>query len=513
MKERAVDLERAVVAHQQAAEVPQPADGAFNDPAFSVSAQRPAILRGRTYPILLVRADQFNATPSQAIPQWIAVVSFVGNHAHRLLAWSARSMLAAYADRCERRFRQPDFRRGCRVKLVSQRNTLAVDHHHPLRALAPLGFPDSCAPFFAGAKLPSKNDSLQSSSSRSFNSLKKARQMFSQTPCSSQSRSRRQHVEGCGYFSGRSCQRAPLRRIHKIPSNTRRLSIHGRPPLRCLGGLGSKGAILFHCASVSNGRDRAIDPPSALLTLLIAHFKNPNHPQFNALYPVVQQLLVKHLDKKKIIICGDSWGSILGIHMAHARPDLFYAYVGNAQLVNTRKNDLASYTRVLELARASGDQQAINALTTIGPPPWNSLFKSWPVFRKWRRAYQAKRVTAPPAPETLSPAYASPEEQAQYAAADDFCFEHFWGLTMSGPLETVDLPAMGTDFAIPIFILQGQEDLTALPELAKAYFDSIKAPRKEFYLVPGTGHGLSATELDLTRKVLLEQVRPLAISQ
>src|SRR5271157_1520029 len=291
MKERAVDLERAVVAHHQAAEVPQPADGAFNDPAFSVSAQRPAILRGRTYPILLVRADQFNATPSQAIPQWIAVVSFVGNHAHRLLAWSARSMLAAYADRCERRFRQPDFRRGCRVKLVSKRNTLAVDHHHPLRALAPLGFPDSCAPFFAGAKLPSKNDSLQSSSSRSFNSLKKARQMFSQTPCSSQSRSRRQHVEGCGYFSGRSCQRAPLRRIHKIPSNTRRLSIHGRPPWRCLGGLGSKGAILFHCASVSNGRDRAIDPPSALLTLLIAHFKNPNHPQFNALYPVVQQLL------------------------------------------------------------------------------------------------------------------------------------------------------------------------------------------------------------------------------
>jgi hypothetical protein len=39
---------------------------------------------------------------------------------------------------------------------------------------------------------------------------------------------------------------------------------------------------------------------------------------------------------------------------------------------------------------------------------------------------------------------------------------------MSGPLEQVDLPALGTDFAIPIFILQGQKDLTALPELPKA---------------------------------------------
>jgi pimeloyl-ACP methyl ester carboxylesterase len=222
----------------------------------------------------------------------------------------------------------------------------------------------------------------------------------------------------------------------------------------------------------------------------------------------VAEFLTKHLHKKKIILYGGSWGSILGIYMAHARPDLFYAYVGNAQLVNTRKEDSASYARVLELARAAGDQQAITALTAIGPPPWSSLFKSWPIFRKWKLAYQAKKVTAPPAPETISPEYASPEERAQDDAADDFCFEHFWGLTMSGPLELVDLPALGTDFAIPIYILQGQEDLTALPEMAKAYFDSIKAPRKQFYLVPGTGHESSATELDMTLKVLVEQVRP-----
>jgi len=226
----------------------------------------------------------------------------------------------------------------------------------------------------------------------------------------------------------------------------------------------------------------------------------------------VAQFLTKHLNKKKIIIVGGSWGSILGIYMAHTGPDLFYAYVGNAQLVNTRRGDSASYARVLEMARAAGDQPAVAALMTIGPPPWDSLRK-WPVFRKWKLAYQAKKVTAPPVPETISPEYASPEEQAQYAAADDFCFEHFWGLTMSGPLELVDLPSLGTDFAIPIYILQGQEDLTALPELAKAYFDSIKAPRKQFYLVSGTGHAPSATELDMTLKVLIEQVRPLSLDR
>ncbi len=226
----------------------------------------------------------------------------------------------------------------------------------------------------------------------------------------------------------------------------------------------------------------------------------------------VAEFLAKHLNKKKIIIVGGSWGSILGIYMAHARPDLFYAYVGWAQLVDWRKSLSASYARVFELARASGDQQAITALTTIGPPPWHSI-STWPVFRKWQRAYQKKRVTAPPAPETLSPAYASPEEQAQYEAADDFSFLHFVGLTLSGSLTDIDLPALGTGFTIPIFIVQGQEDLNALPELAKAYFDSIKAPRKQFYLVSGTGHEPSAAQLEVTLKVLVEQVRPLTLDR
>jgi hypothetical protein len=59
-----------------------------------------------------------------------------------------------------------------------------------------------------------------------------------------------------------------------------------------LGGLGSKGAIFFHCASISNGADRAIRPPSALLTLLISYFRQLNHSHLNGLYKVVQQLLM-----------------------------------------------------------------------------------------------------------------------------------------------------------------------------------------------------------------------------
>src|SRR5713101_4953430 len=293
MKEGAIDCERAIVTHHQATEVAEPGVSAFDDPTPLVTSQGATILRRRFLPVRAMRDNQFDASSCQPLTQRITVVGLVGDHPHGLLSRPTRTMTPTYADRRKRGFREPDFRRGCRVKVVSQRNTAAVDHHHPLRPLAPLGFSDSSAPFLAGAKLPSKNDSLQFNCWRSFNSLRNARQIFSQTPCSSQSRSRRQHVEGCGNFYGRSCQRTPLWRIHKTPSKTRRFAIHGRPPLRCLGGLGSKGAIFFHCASVSNGLDRAIGPPSALLTLLMHCFGKHNHHLFRPLYQVMQQLLGK----------------------------------------------------------------------------------------------------------------------------------------------------------------------------------------------------------------------------
>ncbi len=44
------------------------------------------------------------------------------------------------------------------------------------------------------------------------------------------------------------------------------------------------------------------------------------------------------------------------------------------------------------------------------------------------------------------------------------------------------------------------------PELAWAYFDTIKAPRKQFILVPG-GHAPPAALLDRLHKLILEETR------
>jgi len=288
MKESLVNPKRSIVADHPSAEVAEPGEGAFHGPAPPVSPERPAILRRGLPPILTVRSNQLDAAPRQLPAQRITVVTSVGNQALRLLPGSSGVMASSYPDRRERRLDEFDLRRGRRVKVVSQRKTRAVDHHHPLRALAPLGFADSAAPFFAGAKLPSRNASLQFNCWRWFNSARNARQISSQTSCSSQSRSRRQQVEGDGNSSGKSCQRAPLRSIHKMPSSTLRSFAGGRPPRGRGGRLGSKGRTFSHCASLSNRPYRAIGPPSGAVRLPDSPPQENNYRKFRPLYRVLK---------------------------------------------------------------------------------------------------------------------------------------------------------------------------------------------------------------------------------
>ena len=92
------------------------------------------------------------------------------------------------------------------------------------------------------------------------------------------------------------------------------------------------------------------------------------------------ELLRARLKKDRIIVLGHSWGSILGVHMALQRPDLFYAYVGTGQVARMTESQQISYAHLLEKARAANDKNAVRALEGIGPPPFDSIRKAAVVF-------------------------------------------------------------------------------------------------------------------------------------
>jgi pimeloyl-ACP methyl ester carboxylesterase len=222
------------------------------------------------------------------------------------------------------------------------------------------------------------------------------------------------------------------------------------------------------------------------------------------------QFLREHLHKDKIIIVGHSWGAILGIHMAKARPDLFYAYVGAGQIVNTRENEALNYARLLDKAKALGDSKAVAELQASGPPPY-PVMKALTTQRIWAQTYEHADFyeAAGQAASLYAPGYSLLD---LYHAIQSirFTLDTFIGPSMSGPLMKVDLNALGPDFAIPIFVFQGPDDYISSPELAKAYVDTLNAPQKEFVMLPAGGHFAVFTHPEAFLKEMNSRVRPLA---
>jgi len=238
-----------LVSDYDASKVANPTESSLNCISSLIAIPKAVILSVDIPVILSVRRKKIDAPFPESLTQGIAVVRLVSNHSFGPSPRSARPFLRDF-DLLECLFGEPDLCWRSRVGMASQRKTLAIDHHHALCSLSPLGFSDCWAPFFAGKKLASMNDSSQSSTPLASNSERKALHMSLRTSASYHSLSRRQHVEGCGYLSGRSFHRAPVFRTQRMPSNTKRSSARGRPPLGRGGGLGMRGSIFSHWSSV-----------------------------------------------------------------------------------------------------------------------------------------------------------------------------------------------------------------------------------------------------------------------
>jgi pimeloyl-ACP methyl ester carboxylesterase len=63
----------------------------------------------------------------------------------------------------------------------------------------------------------------------------------------------------------------------------------------------------------------------------------------------------KRYGKSKVILMAHSWGTVIGLGAALQRPDLFDAYVGIGQVINTRDNERISFEYGLQQATRSAE--------------------------------------------------------------------------------------------------------------------------------------------------------------
>lgn len=218
------------------------------------------------------------------------------------------------------------------------------------------------------------------------------------------------------------------------------------------------------------------------------------------------ELLRTTLKQNKVILVGHSWGSILGVLMVKARPDLFQAFVGTGQVAVDPANGYAvAYNELLAAAERRGEQRAVRELLDVGPPPWPDG-KGYGVQRKWANLFEgADRFLASMLGLAFTAPGYSPSDVNAWLDGQRLSAEHLVPQTRA-----IDAAALGGQFSVPVFVFQGAEDYTTPTSLARSFVSSIRAPRKAFVAIEGGGHFAVFMKSDVFLNELTARVLPLA---
>jgi proline iminopeptidase len=239
-----------------------------------------------------------------------------------------------------------------------------------------------------------------------------------------------------------------------------------------------------------------------------------NVPQMEQDTLEVVNYLRHRFQRDKIFVVAHSWGSVLGLWLAHEHPELIYAYVGVGQVVNMNRNAEVVYQDALQHAREHHQEEAAKALESLAPyPTANVDMRKMFIVNQWA----AKLLGPPPGGEQFTDVrrllldlVSAPE----YSLADDYSFLQglsFSRDTLARELTKVDLGQFGTDFRVPVFFFEGRQDPYCRPSLVWQYFQSIKAPQKEFVWFDNSGHFPFFEEKTRFSDELLQRVLPLAV--
>jgi len=237
-----------------------------------------------------------------------------------------------------------------------------------------------------------------------------------------------------------------------------------------------------------------------------------NLPQMEQDALDVVNYLRARFKREKIFVVGHSWGSVLGLWLAHERPDLIYAFVGTGQVVNMRENAGVIYQTTLEQARKIHNQEAVRELESIAPYPANMDMRTVLIANKW--AGELNRIP-PDTPDftdvrrLLGDALSSPE----YSLADVRAFirgSEVSAEALLPELVNLDLKKLGTDFRAPVFFFEGRWDPFCSPSLIWDYSQTVHAPQKGFAWFDHSGHFPFFEEQQKFTDELVQEVLPLA---
>lgn len=225
---------------------------------------------------------------------------------------------------------------------------------------------------------------------------------------------------------------------------------------------------------------------------------------------VVAQHIREKLGPRKMAVMGFSYGTSIGPRLVEMHPDWFSVYVGVGQMSN-ENNEKIIYDEVVRRARARNDTAVMRQLDSIAPyPPTDRRpnYREMNMIRRYTALYDGnwygkKNLSLYYALPAWGPDY-SLEEAANVGPAMGWMGRHL----VDG--SNGERPRIVERFQVPVIILGGRNDIMTTYAGARAWFEKVTAPKKEFITFERSAHFIMFEEPGRFLLTLVNTVLPLA---
>ncbi len=241
--------------------------------------------------------------------------------------------------------------------------------------------------------------------------------------------------------------------------------------------------------------------------------KTIDFPRMEADAHELTQYLKTRFGQPKIFLLGHSWGSMLGVALAHDYPQDYYAYVGTGQVIEMQANERLGFEATLAEAKRRGDKVGIAELEALRPYPaadGSHLGQKIGVLRKWETTYGlglSRKYRGDMTATMLKFALASPE----YSLRDITYFfdEPNWP-PLQRELNTFDISRYGTEFKVPMIFIEGRHDWQTPSVLVAEYAATLRAPAAKVIWLEASAHSPMVDEPEAFTGALVRDVLPYA---
>lgn len=215
----------------------------------------------------------------------------------------------------------------------------------------------------------------------------------------------------------------------------------------------------------------------------------------------VTEYLRQRFGKERILLTGNSWGTLLGVLAAQQRPDLYHAWVGTGQMVSPVGTDVMFWEDTLAWAERTGDEALVATLRANGPPPYADILRyeaalshehDWNPYPGFDNDLELPAILFVPEYDLMD------RVNGLRAFLDTFSVLY---PQIQGVDFRVDVPRL----EVPVYLAVGAHEARGRAVLADEWFAMLEAPSKARVVFERSGHRPSFEEpdvfVDLMRRV------------